>query len=192
MNRNINTCDTTLPILGITAYSGTGKTTLLKQVIPLLCQQHIRVGLIKHTHHNMDVDKPGKDSYELRKAGATQTLVASQQRWALMTETPDLPELNLYYLASRFDANSLDLILVEGFKQEPIPKIALYRDGLNRNCLSRNSMSPDFDEILDPYVLAIASDIPLATSLPQLDINQPEQITSFIAKWLYSQKTRKD
>ncbi|MDC9598050.1 molybdopterin-guanine dinucleotide biosynthesis protein MobB [Xenorhabdus anantnagensis] len=188
---NLNTSDTTLPILGITAYSGTGKTTLLKQVIPLLRQQHIRVGLIKHTHHNMDVDKPGKDSYELRKAGATQTLVASQQRWALMTETPDLPELNLYYLASRFDANSLDMILVEGFKQEPIPKIALYRDSLSRNDINRNNITPDFDEILDPYVLAIASDIPLETSLPQLDINQPEQITAFIAEWLSSQKTRK-
>ncbi|MFN6887537.1 molybdopterin-guanine dinucleotide biosynthesis protein MobB, partial [Proteus mirabilis] len=70
------------------------------------------VGMIKHTHHDMDVDKPGKDSYELRKAGAEQTLVASQQRWALMTETPDLAELDLYYLASRFDASKLDMILV--------------------------------------------------------------------------------
>ncbi|PHM62667.1 molybdopterin-guanine dinucleotide biosynthesis protein MobB [Xenorhabdus ishibashii] len=172
MNHSTNSI--VLPILGITAYSGTGKTTLLKQVIPLLRQQHIRVGLIKHTHHNMDVDKPGKDSYELRKAGATQTLVASQQRWALMTETPELPEPDLYYLASRFDANSLDLILVEGFKQEPIPKIALYRDGLNHTV----------DEILDPYVIAIASDIALVTSLPQLNINQPEQVAAFIAKWL--------
>ncbi|PHM38893.1 molybdopterin-guanine dinucleotide biosynthesis protein MobB [Xenorhabdus mauleonii] len=167
--------DTALPILGIVAYSGTGKTTLLKQVIPLLRQQHIRIGLIKHTHHNMDVDKPGKDSYELRKAGASQTLVASQQRWALMTETPELPELDLHYLASRFDANSLDLILVEGFKHEPIPKIALYRDGMNHTV----------DELLDPHVIAIASDIPLAPSLPQLDINQPEQVAAFISTWLY-------
>ncbi|MBE8597737.1 molybdopterin-guanine dinucleotide biosynthesis protein MobB [Xenorhabdus sp. BG5] len=173
MNHSVN--DIKLPILGITAYSGTGKTTLLKQVIPLLRQQHIRVGLIKHTHHNMDVDKPGKDSYELRKAGAAQTLVASQQRWALMTETPELPELDLGYLASRFDANSLDLILVEGFKHEPIPKIVLYRDGLNQAV----------DEILDPYVIAIASDIALATPLPQLDINRPEQVAAFIAAWLH-------
>ncbi|HFT2274173.1 TPA: molybdopterin-guanine dinucleotide biosynthesis protein B, partial [Providencia stuartii] len=72
-----------LPLLGITAYSGTGKTTLLKKVIPLLRQRNVRVGLVKHTHHDMDVDKPGKDSYELRKAGADQTLVASQKRWAL-------------------------------------------------------------------------------------------------------------
>lgn len=76
-----------LPLLGITAWSGTGKTTLLKKLIPLLRNRNIRVGMIKHTHHDMDVDKPGKDSYELRKAGAEQTLVASQQRWALMTET---------------------------------------------------------------------------------------------------------
>ncbi|CDG86587.1 molybdopterin-guanine dinucleotide biosynthesis protein MobB [Xenorhabdus bovienii] len=165
---------TTLPLLGITAYSGTGKTTLLKQIIPLLRQQHIRVGLIKHTHHNMDVDQPGKDSYELRKAGAAQTLVASQQRWALMTETPDLPELDLHYLASRFDADSLDLVLVEGFKEEAIAKIALYRHGLNIV----------FDQILDPQVIAIASNTPLATSLPQLNINQPQQVTAFIVAWL--------
>ncbi|WP_338804278.1 molybdopterin-guanine dinucleotide biosynthesis protein MobB [Xenorhabdus griffiniae] len=173
MNHRLN--DIKLPILGITAYSGTGKTTLLKQVIPLLRQQHIRVGLIKHTHHNMDIDKPGKDSYELRKAGAIQTLVASQQRWALMTETPELPELDLGYLASRFDANLSDLILVEGFKHEPIPKIALYRDGLNHTV----------DELLDPYVIAIASDIALAIPLPQLDINQPEQVAAFITEWLH-------
>ncbi|WP_121501705.1 molybdopterin-guanine dinucleotide biosynthesis protein B, partial [Pseudomonas aeruginosa] len=82
----------------MTAWSGTGKTTLLKQLIPQLRKRGIRVGMIKHTHHNMDVDKPGKDSYELRKAGADQTLVASQQRWALMTETPEQSELDLYYL----------------------------------------------------------------------------------------------
>lgn len=165
---------TTLPLLGITAYSGTGKTTLLKQIIPLLRQQYIRVGLIKHTHHNMDVDQPGKDSYELRKAGAAQTLVASQQRWALMTETPDLPELDLHYLASRFDADSLDLILVEGFKEEAIAKIALYRHNLNVS----------LDKILDPHVIAVASDTPLATIFPQLDINQPQQVTAFIVAWL--------
>ncbi|WP_340620176.1 molybdopterin-guanine dinucleotide biosynthesis protein MobB [Xenorhabdus siamensis] len=167
---NQSTFPPNLPLLGITAYSGTGKTTLLKQVIPLLCQQQIRVGLIKHTHHNMDIDKPGKDSYELRKAGAAQTLVASQQRWALMAETPELPELDLHYLASRFDTDSLDLILVEGFKDEAISKIALYRHGLNHS----------FEELIDPHVIAIASDIPLATSLPRLDINRPEDVVGFV------------
>ncbi|HEK2898337.1 TPA: molybdopterin-guanine dinucleotide biosynthesis protein B [Proteus mirabilis] len=167
-----------LPLLGITAWSGTGKTTLLKQLIPQLRKREIRVGMIKHTHHDMDVDKPGKDSYELRKAGADQTLVASQQRWALMTETPELPELDLYYLASRFDASKLDLILVEGFKSETIPKIALYRHINERN----------FNDLLDEHVIAVASDCDLNVDFPLLDINEPEAIAEFIADWLKRMK----
>ena len=167
-----------LPLLGITAWSGTGKTTLLKKLIPLLRNRNIRVGMIKHTHHDMDVDKPGKDSYELRKAGAEQTLVASQQRWALMTETPDLAELDLYYLASRFDASKLDMILVEGFKTEAIPKIAPYRHINERSV----------NELLDEHVIALASDSDLDTSLPLLDINSPEAIADFIIQWLTEKK----
>ncbi|WP_311752267.1 molybdopterin-guanine dinucleotide biosynthesis protein MobB [Proteus columbae] len=167
-----------LPLLGITAWSGTGKTTLLKQLIPELRKREIRVGMIKHTHHDMDVDKPGKDSYELRKAGADQTLVASQQRWALMTETPELPELDLYYLASRFDTSKLDLILVEGFKSEAIPKIALYRHINER----------DFNDLLDEHVIAVASDCDLSVDFPLLDINAPEAIAEFIADWLKKTK----
>ncbi len=116
-----------IPLLAIAAWSGTGKTTLLKRLIPELCALGLRPGLIKHTHHDMDVDKPGKDSYELRKAGAAQTIVASEQRWALMTETPEKPELDLTWLVSRMDASKLDLVLVEGFKHEPVPKILLFR-----------------------------------------------------------------
>ena len=93
-----------IPLLAIAAWSGTGKTTLLKRLIPELCVRGLRPGLIKHTHPDMDVDKPGKDSYELRKAGAAQTIVASEQRWALMTETPETPELDLTWLVSRMDA----------------------------------------------------------------------------------------
>ncbi len=104
-----------IPLLAVAAWSGTGKTTLLKKLIPELRRRGIRPGLIKHTHHDMDVDKPGKDSYELRKAGAAQTLVASTQRWALMTETPEETPLDLTYLVSRMDESSLDLVLVEGF-----------------------------------------------------------------------------
>ncbi len=116
-----------IPLLGIVAYSGTGKTTLLKQLIPWLRQRGIRTGLIKHTHHDIDVDTPGKDSFELRKAGADQTMVASNSRWALMTETPGHDEFSLEYLATRFDSNNLDMILVEGFKHEDIDKIVLHR-----------------------------------------------------------------
>lgn len=161
------------PLLGIAAYSGTGKTTLLKQLIPLLRQREIRVGLIKHTHHDMDVDTPGKDSYELRKAGADQTLVASDRRWALMTETPEQLPLDLHYLASRFDRDKLDVILVEGFKHEPVSKIILYRENIGR----------PLEDMLDKFVIAVASDRPVA-GVKCLDINQPEAIAEFIVEWL--------
>ena len=118
-----------IPVLAISAWSGTGKTTLLKKLIPALCAKGIRPGLIKHTHHNMDVDKPGKDSYELRKAGAAQTMVASNQRWALMTETPDEAPLDLAYLVSRMDHSTLDLVLVEGEQEAVVAEInALVRE----------------------------------------------------------------
>ncbi|AUU88484.1 molybdopterin-guanine dinucleotide biosynthesis protein B [Enterobacteriaceae bacterium ENNIH3] len=164
-----------IPALAIAAWSGTGKTTLLKKLIPALCEQGIRPGLIKHTHHNMDVDKPGKDSYELRKAGAAQTIVASSQRWALMTETPDEPELNLAYLVSRMDASTLDLVLVEGFKHEAVAKILLFRQG----CGHREE-----ELIIDKHVIAIASDVPLAVDVPLLDINDIAQISAFVIRWL--------
>lgn len=163
-----------LPLLGIVAFSGTGKTTLLKQLIPYLNTHGIRVGLIKHTHHDVDVDTPGKDSFELRKAGAHQTMVASQQRWALMTETPSANSLDLHYLASRFDGSSLDMILVEGFKHEEIDKIVLHRSGTARN----------LNELLDTNVIAIASDHQLDHDLMSLDLNNVDSIGDFIIHWL--------
>lgn len=165
-----------LPLLGITAYSGTGKTTLLKKLIPLLQQANIKVALIKHSHHDMDIDIPGKDSYELRKAGATQTIVACDRRWALMTETTNQP-VDLACLAERLDPTQLDLILVEGFKHEPIAKIALFREQIGK----------PFANLIDHHVIAIASDIPLATTVPLLDINDPTAISQFIVKWLTPQ-----
>lgn len=164
-----------IPALAIAAWSGTGKTTLLKKLIPALCEQGIRPGLIKHTHHNMDIDKPGKDSYGLRKAGAAQTIVASSQRWALMTEMPDEPELNLAYLVSRMDASMLDLVLVEGFKHEAVAKILLFRQG----CGHREE-----ELIIDKHVIAIASDVPLTVDVPLLDINDIAQISAFVMRWL--------
>ncbi|WP_099063942.1 molybdopterin-guanine dinucleotide biosynthesis protein MobB [Serratia sp. BW106] len=162
------------PLLAIAAYSGTGKTTLLKQLIPLLKQRHIHVGLIKHTHHDMDVDTPGKDSYELRKAGADQTLVASDRRWALMTETPEQQSLDLQYLASRFDRSKVDVILVEGFKHEPVSKIILYREDIGR----------PLEDMLDEFVIAVASDQSITIKARSLDLNQPESIADFIVEWL--------
>jgi molybdopterin-guanine dinucleotide biosynthesis protein B len=163
-----------IPILAISAWSGTGKTTLLKKLIPALCDKGIRPGLIKHTHHNMDVDKPGKDSYELRKAGAAQTMVASSQRWALMTETPDEAPLDLAYLVSRMDHSLLDLVLVEGFKHEAVPKIMLFR----------RDAGHDIAELtLDEHVIAVASDIGLDLPVPVLDLNDVDGIAEFIVTW---------
>nr|WP_232487016.1 molybdopterin-guanine dinucleotide biosynthesis protein MobB [Pectobacterium parmentieri] len=175
----INTVNSNrLPLLAIVAYSGTGKTTLLKHVIPLLANRGIRVGLIKHTHHRMDIDTPGKDSYELRKAGAAQTIVASSERWALMTETPDQEEPDIYDLAGKMDASTLDLVLVEGFKHEKIAKIALFRQSLDR----------ELHDLIDEYVIAIAADSETDTILPVLDINKPEQVANFIHQWLQTSR----
>ena len=162
------------PVLAIAAWSGTGKTTLLKKLIPALCARGIRPGLIKHTHHNMDVDKPGKDSYELRKAGAAQTMVASRERWALMTETPDEAPLDLAYLVSRMDHSTLDLVLVEGFKHEAVAKILLFRSDAGH----------DVSELtLDEHVIAVASDVALDVEVPVLDLNDEARIAEFIVGW---------
>ena len=164
-----------IPVLAIAAWSGTGKTTLLKAIIPALCARGIRPGLIKHTHHNMDVDTPGKDSYELRKAGAAQTLVASSQRWALMTETPAEEEIDLAYLISRMDHSKLDLVLVEGFKHEAVAKILLFRSDTGH----------DINELtLDDHVIAVGSDVPLSLQVPVLDINDAEGMVDFILQWM--------
>lgn len=162
------------PVLAIAAWSGTGKTTLLKKLIPALCARGIRPGLIKHTHHNMDVDKPGKDSYELRKAGAAQTMVASRERWALMTETPDEAPLDLAYLVSRMDHSTLDLVLVEGFKHEAVAKILLFRSDAGH----------DVSELtLDEHVIAVASDVALDVEVTVLDLNDEDRIAEFIVGW---------
>jgi molybdopterin-guanine dinucleotide biosynthesis protein MobB len=165
---------TPIPILGFVAYSGTGKTTLLLKIIPLLKAKGLRIGMIKHSHHKkFDIDHPGKDSYRLREAGAEQMLVASRKRWALMVEMEEeFEEPNLEQLLYHLEQEKLDLILVEGFKHERYPKIEVHRPSLERPLI--------FPE--DKAVIAIASDEPLAitSDLPRLDMNQPEEIVAFI------------
>ncbi|MCK5605916.1 molybdopterin-guanine dinucleotide biosynthesis protein B, partial [Candidatus Pacearchaeota archaeon] len=126
-------------ILGFVAYSGTGKTTLLEKLIPLLTAKGLRVGLIKHCHHDFDIDIPGKDSYRLRKAGAQQVMVASAKRWALITEQPEVqPEPVLHELLHQMEQDQLNIILVEGFKHESFPKIELHRQALAKPFLFTN------------------------------------------------------
>ena len=163
------------PVLGIAAWSGAGKTTLLKQVLPLLRARGLRVGLVKHAHHSFDVDVPGKDSWELRKAGATPVLVASRHRWALMTETPEGEEPRLPELLALLAPLGLDLVLVEGFKHEPFPKIELHRPELGQPLLHPG----------DPNVLALAlGGEPAAdVSLPVLDPGRPEDVADFILEY---------
>jgi len=112
-------------IIGLAGWSGAGKTTLLTQLIPEFRRRGISVSTLKHAHHAFDVDKPGKDSWEHRAAGAAQVLVSSAKRWALMTEHRDAPEPALAELLSHFAP--VDLLIIEGFKREPHPKIEVHR-----------------------------------------------------------------
>jgi len=162
-----------LPLLGFAAYSGTGKTTLLEALIPKLNDAGLRLGVLKHAHHNFDVDIPGKDSYRLRKAGASQMLVASRNRHVLMTETPDA-EAEFNYLLSRFDTKQLDVILVEGCKNIAFPKIELHRKVVGKPWLYPN----------DSNIIAIAADESVESSLPQLDINDLNSIASFVTEYV--------
>ena len=169
-----------IPLLGFAAFSGTGKTTLLEQLIPELNQADIRVAMVKHTHHDkFDIDTPGKDSYRLRKAGAEQMLVASAKRWALMVEQPlqeRSPEPDLFELLAHLDLKKTNLILIEGFKHEAISKIELHRPTLGKPLLY-----PD-----DHNIIAIATDQNLAEkpTCPSLDINNITEISNFILKLL--------
>ncbi len=112
----MNQINASVPLLGFAAFSGTGKTTLIEAILPKLVERGLRVAVIKHAHHDFDIDQQGKDSYRLRKAGATQMLISSRYRRALITETPTT-EATLPHLIRQLDQSQLDLILVEGFKK---------------------------------------------------------------------------
>lgn len=169
--------NTKLPVLGFSAYSGTGKTTLLSKVLSLLKAQGIRTAVIKHAHHNFDVDHPGKDSHTLRHAGASQMLIASSKRWALMVETPETKnEPELTELLAHLDHEKLDLVLVEGFKDEHFSKIELHRPSLNKPLLHTN----------DENIIAVATDeiIQPQRNLPLLNINDINQVSKFIINYM--------
>ena len=166
-------------VLGFAAFSGTGKTTLLKKVIPLLIQKGIKLAVIKYSHHDIELDTPGKDSYELRHAGATQTLLATPGRWSLITETPDKKEPLLTEMLGKLDQQHLDLVLVEGFRDAEIAKIELHRSEMNKPLLHTT----------DQHFIALATDESghEKAGIPQLDINNPVMIAEFIQHWMKQQ-----
>ena len=161
-----------MKMMGFAGWSGSGKTTLVEQLIGLFEQRGLVVSLIKHAHHEFDVDQPGKDSYRHRHAGCREVLITSARRWAIMHELRGQPELTLDQALARL--SPCDLVLVEGFKRATIPKIEIWRGDGEKPLL--------FPE--DPYIVAIASDRPVATALPQLDLNDPPAIAGFILKTL--------
>ena len=157
-----------MKIFGFAGYSGSGKTTLIEQLIPLIIARGVTVSLIKHAHHTFEIDQPGKDSFRHRKAGCTEVLVTSSRRWALMHELQGAPEPILADHVKRM--SPCDLLLVEGYKREAIPKLEVYRAAVGEPLIHPH----------DQNVVAIASDARVETSLPQLDLNDASAIADFI------------
>ena len=165
-----------IPVLGFCAYSGTGKTTLLKKLIPELNSRGVKLAVIKHAHHNFDVDIPGKDSFEMRKAGARQVLVASHVRWALMTEDAVEGDPQLPHLLQQIEQDKVDIVLVEGFKKLELPKIELHRAIHGKPFIHTHD-----DNI---QAIACCDDTQVPGELRRLDINDVAQIADFVIEYI--------
>jgi molybdopterin-guanine dinucleotide biosynthesis adapter protein len=155
-------------IFGFAGWSGSGKTTLIEKLIPLIVARGLRVSLIKHAHHTFDVDQPGKDSYRHRHAGCSEVLVSSSRRWALVHELRSASEPGFAELVGR--VSPCDLLLVEGFKREQIPKLEVHRAGVEEPLLY----------LSDKTIVGIACDRRLDTRLPQFNLDDAPGITRFI------------
>ncbi len=164
------TSGTAMRVFGLAGWSSSGKTTLLTRLIPQLTSCGLTVSTVKHAHHDFDIDQPGKDSWHHREAGATEVLVTSARRWALMHEHRGAAEPSLAELTRHM--TPVDLLLIEGFKHHPHPKLEVYRSALGKPLLCRE----------DPHILAIASDEPLADlgGLPRFDLDDVAAIAHFI------------
>ena len=161
-----------MKIFGFAGWSGSGKTTLIERLIPLFVARGLKVSLIKHAHHSFEVDQPGKDSYRHRHAGSTEVLVSSSRRWVLMHELRGAPEPGFAELIEQI--SPCDLLLVEGFKRERVPKLEIYRSSIGEPLLHPH----------DPDIVAIACDRPLETKLPQFDLNDAPAIAGFVIQHL--------
>ena len=168
-----NLINFSIPLLGFAAFSGTGKTTLLEKLIPLLVKDGVRVALIKHSHHDIEMDKPGKDSYRLRKAGACQVVIAGTHRSILFNEHKTAHDSQLDEQLSLLQIDDLDLVLVEGYRDISFNKIELHRGSLNKPLLFKS----------DASIIAFASDIEMTDiSLPCFSLNDVSAIACFIKK----------
>ena len=159
-----------MKIFGIAGYSGSGKTTLIERLIPLFTGDGLRVSLIKHAHHSFDIDHPGKDSYRHRHAGCSEVLVTSKLRWALMHELRGDREPTLDEMIKLIAP--CDLLLIEGYKREPLDKLEVYRSTLGEPLLFAQ----------DPRIIAIAGDERVATELPQFNVDDVPAIAAFIRR----------
>lgn len=161
-----------MKVVGFCGYSGSGKTTLIEQLIPRLRAAGQRVSVVKHAHHNFDIDKPGKDSYRHREAGAFEVLVASSRRLAKMREFEAETDPNVHQLLA--ELVECDWVLVEGFKHGDLPKIEVWRAANDKPVIFAD----------DPFVVAIATDsptlLPTTTQLPLLDLGNPDAIAQFL------------
>ena len=166
-----------VPVLGFVAASGTGKTTLLTRLIPALRERGLRCAVIKHSHHDVEIDRPGKDSHRLREAGAGQVILASPHRTFWVQEGDGVSEPRLADLLDRLDSATLDLVLVEGFRTEHLPKIEVHRPALAAPLLC----------VDDPDIIALATDAVVRSApahLSVLALNRPGQVADFIVSWL--------
>lgn len=164
-----------MKVFGFAGYSGAGKTTLIEQLIPRFIMEGLLVSLVKHAHHGFDIDKPGKDSYRQREAGASEVMLISDQRWVLMHELRGGPEPSLEEQLLRI--SPCDLVLVEGFKYTSIPKIEIHRPANGKPLIYTEKLN----------IVALASDVkmqPENSQLPWLDLNDPDAIADFILSYL--------
>jgi molybdopterin-guanine dinucleotide biosynthesis protein B len=157
-------------VFGFAGWSGSGKTTLIEQLIPRFIAHGLTVSLVKHAHHEFDLDQPGKDSFRHREAGCSEVLVTSAVRWALQHELRGRPELTLDEALQRL--SPCDLALVEGFKGSPISKLEVYRESVGKPLLHPR----------DPEIVAVATDGALATALPVLPLGDPDAVATFILR----------
>ena len=159
-------------VFGFAGWSGSGKTTLIEQLIPRFIARGLTVSLIKHAHHEFDLDQPGKDSFRHREAGCREVLVTSAVRWALQHELRGGPELTLDQALQRL--SPCDLALIEGFKAASIPKLEVYRGSVGKSLLHPG----------DPQIVAVATDGPLTSRLPILPLEDPDAVATFILDYL--------